>query len=81
MKVLDIVPLGRSLDREAMKAKAAIEAIPEDISVDDEFWMIQAASTAAADIAQRIAAMSPRNKREAAVHARAAAWLEGTYWG
>jgi len=64
-----------------MKAKAAIEAIPEDISVDDEFRMIQAASTTAADIAERIAAMSPRNKREAAVHARAAAWLEGTYWG
>lgn len=42
--------------------------------------MIEDASAEANDIAERIMALPVTSDREAAVHAKAAAWLEGTYW-
>lgn len=80
MKHRDLISLELSMHLAALKARDAIDAIPADASVSDEFRMIEAASAGANDIAERIAVLPVKSEQGKKVKARAQAWLDGTYW-
>ncbi|MBR0948660.1 MULTISPECIES: hypothetical protein [Bradyrhizobium] len=77
MRNYDIASLAISLHQAALTAKAAIKAIPEDTSVDIEMKLIDAVSAPAFEISERIMALPVESET---IRARAAAWLDGTYW-
>jgi hypothetical protein len=73
----DLIALGRLFDEAALIARAMIDAIPPDVSVQAEQAAIEAASGPPAMLAGKIAAMPARTPEGVAVKARAAAWLDG----
>ncbi|MCZ8547166.1 hypothetical protein OOJ09_23500 [Mesorhizobium qingshengii] len=72
--------LGILLQQAMLYSKAKIDALPDDISVDDEFAAIDAASAPAFAIAQTISSLPAQSETEIRIKATAAAWIEGTYW-
>ncbi|ESZ17720.1 hypothetical protein X735_11195 [Mesorhizobium sp. L2C085B000] len=72
--------LGILLQQAMMYSKAKIDALPDDITVDDEFAVIDAASAPAFAIAQTISSLPAQSETEIRIKATAAAWIEGTYW-
>ncbi|RUU85466.1 hypothetical protein EOB59_31945 [Mesorhizobium sp. M7A.F.Ca.MR.176.00.0.0] len=72
--------LGILLQQAMMYSRAKIDALPDDISVDDEFAAIDAASAPAFAIAQTISSLPARTETESRIKATAAAWIEGNYW-
>lgn len=72
--------LGILLQQAMTYSKAKIDALPDDITVDDEFAMIDAASAPAFAIAQTISSLPARSETEIRIKATAAAWIDGTYW-
>ncbi|RWB23899.1 MAG: hypothetical protein EOQ41_29590 [Mesorhizobium sp.] len=72
--------LGILLQQAALYSRAKIDALPEDISIDDECAAIDAASAPAFAIAETISLLPARSKTEIRIKATAAAWIDGTYW-
>lgn len=72
--------LGILLQQAMIYSKAKIDALPEDIDVDDECAAIEAASAPAFAIAQTISFLPAQSETETRIKATAAAWIEGTYW-
>ncbi|RVD16969.1 hypothetical protein [Mesorhizobium sp. M4B.F.Ca.ET.017.02.2.1] len=72
--------LGILLQQAMMYSKAKIDALPDDISVDDEFAAIDAASAPAFAIANTISSLPAQSETEIRIKATAAAWIDGTYW-
>jgi hypothetical protein len=72
--------LGILLQQAMQYSKAKIDALPDDIPVDDEFAAIDAASAPAFAIAQTISSLPAQSETEIRIKATAAAWIEGTYW-
>ncbi|WP_095802514.1 hypothetical protein [Mesorhizobium sp. WSM3866] len=72
--------LGILLQQAMMYSKAKIDALPEDIDVDDECAAIEAASAPAFAIAQTISSLPAKSETENRIKATAAAWMDGTYW-
>ncbi|MER8993525.1 hypothetical protein [Mesorhizobium sp. M0678] len=72
--------LGMLLQQAMLYSKAKIDALPDDISVDEEFAAIDAASAPAFAIAETISSLPAQSKTEIRIKATAAAWIDGTYW-
>ncbi|RWO16883.1 MAG: hypothetical protein EOS08_27925 [Mesorhizobium sp.] len=72
--------LGILLQQAMLYSKAKIDALPDDMSVDDEFAAIDAASAPAFAIAQTISSLPAESETEIRIKATAAAWMDGTYW-
>ncbi|MER9212389.1 hypothetical protein NKI54_09975 [Mesorhizobium sp. M0663] len=72
--------LGILLHQAMTYSKAKIDALPEDISVDEEFAAIDAASAPAFAIAETISSLPAQSETEIRIKATAAAWIDGTYW-
>ncbi|RUW24652.1 hypothetical protein [Mesorhizobium sp. M4B.F.Ca.ET.013.02.1.1] len=72
--------LGILLQQAMMYSKAKIDALPEDIDVDDECAAIEAASAPAFAIAQTISSLPAKSETENRIKATATAWMDGTYW-
>ncbi|TIM82074.1 hypothetical protein [Mesorhizobium sp.] len=72
--------LGILLQQAMLYSKAKIDALPDDVSVDDECGMIEAASAPAFALAETILSLPARSENEIRIKATATAWIEGTYW-
>ncbi|MER8783242.1 hypothetical protein NKH60_18630 [Mesorhizobium sp. M1006] len=72
--------LGILLHQAMTYSKAKIDALPDDISVDEEFTAIDAASAPALAIAETISSLPAQSETEIRIKATAAAWIDGTYW-
>lgn len=73
----ELIALGLAFDQAALIARAQIDAIPADATVQAELAAIEAASGPPAMLARKIAAIPARTSEGEAVKARAAAWLDG----
>ena len=73
----DLIALGRLFVDAALIARAMIDAIPADVSVQAEFAAIDAATAKPFMLAQKIVAVTAKTPESVAIKARAAKWLEG----
>lgn len=77
---MTISDLGAELHRRAVAAKAVLDLIPEDIGVERECALIDAAAAPVHEIAERIASLPVNGGLDNAVKEMAEAWLDGKYW-
>jgi hypothetical protein len=75
-----LLAMGDKLVSAAEQARLAIEAIPENISVENEIAAINAVSANAQAIAERISTMRARTEEGAMIKANAQRWLAGSYF-
>lgn len=74
------VSLGLALHHAALFAKVSVDAMPDNISLDDEIYLIETASAEANRIAEQILALQIKSRRADKTKGLAQAWLDGTYW-
>jgi len=71
--------MSAELHASVMKTRTTIANIPDDIEIEEECRLVDAASAKACQIARKIVARPATNTRQRRVKGLAAAWLDGTY--
>lgn len=75
-----VVSLGAVLHQAALASRAIIDAIPDDVSIDDEMSLIAGAIAPVDRIAWMILNTPSLNDEAEEITSRACAWLDDQYW-